>query len=298
MANDTELERKNLQVFCGSAGDQQTSIFGTMKNPDPDYSKDPEELQGTNWPQGWQNAVAADDAPFMEDMNSLFYVLSYMTKYLYQHGIPEWSNKETYTASKSVVLRNGKFYLAKQTTGADNPQDPATDASFTYWYLALDPVNPPADQNWVKGYAQSLANLSQTIDSATEKYPSNKAVQDGLVKRKLIGYDRGYNPGSVSGNFTAVLQDWHERFSIPVADNITITIDTSQLTFPEDWYTMVLEIYFPNGAKTVNLSYAGGILWVNGLTPDFTNGRSHLVALTKHRGWGDVAMSDAGSLGG
>lgn len=115
---------------------------------------------------------------------------------------------------------------------------------------------------------------------------------------RLRAYDRGYNPGSVSGNFTAVLQDWHERFSIPVADNMTITIDTSQLTFPEEWYTMVFEIYFINGAKTVNLSYAGGIRWVNGLTPDFTNGRSHLVALTKHRSWGDVAMSDAGSLGG
>lgn len=186
MANDTELERKQLQVFCGGAGEQQTSVFGTMKNPAPDYSKDPETLQGANWPQGWQNAVAADDAPFMEDMNSLFYVLSYMTKYLYQHGIPEWSNKETYTASKSVVLRNGKFYVAKQTTGADNPQDPATDSSNTYWYMALDPVNPPADQNWVQGYAQSLANLSQTIDGSTSKYPSNKAVQTAVGAKQDI----------------------------------------------------------------------------------------------------------------
>lgn len=180
MANDTELERKQLQVFCGGAGEQQTSVFGTMKNPDPDYSKDPETLQGANWPQGWQNAIAADDAPFMEDMNSLFYVLSYMIKYLYQHGIPEWSSKETYIAYKSVVLRNGKFYLAKQTTGADNPHNPENDSSNIYWYLALDPVNPPASQNWVQGYAQSLANLSQTIDGSTSKYPSNKAVQTAV----------------------------------------------------------------------------------------------------------------------
>ena len=201
MANDTELERKQLQVFCGGAGEQQTSVFGTMKNPAPDYSKDPETLQGTNWPQGWQNAIAADDAPFMEDMNSLFYVLSYMIKYLYQHGIPEWSNKETYTASKSVVLRNGKFYLAKQTTGADNPQDPATDSSNTYWYMALDPVNPPADQNWVQGYAQSLANLSQTIDGSTSKYPSNKAVQTAVgAKQNTI---TGAASTIVSNNLTA-----------------------------------------------------------------------------------------------
>ena len=144
---------------------------------------------------------------------------------------------------------------------------------------------------YVKGRVTSLT--PKTVFHAVDY---NDYAED-IQKCKLIAYDRGYNPGSVSGNFTAVLQDWHERFSIPVADNVTITIDTSQLTFPEEWYTMVFEIYFPNGAKTVNLSYAGGIRWVNGLTPDFTNGRSHLVALTKHRVWGDVAMSDAGSLG-
>lgn len=180
MANDPELARKLLQVFCGGAGEQQTSVFGTMKNTTPEYSTDPDVLQGTNWPQGWQNAVAADDAPFMEDMNSLFYVMSYLVKYLYQHGVAEWNNKETYTALKSIVFRNGKLYVAKQSSGADNPRDPATDSSNTYWYLALDPVNPPASQNWVQGYAQSLANLSQTIDSSTSKYPSNKAVQDAI----------------------------------------------------------------------------------------------------------------------
>lgn len=188
MANDPELARKLLQVFCGGAGEQQTSVFGTMKNTTPEYSTDPDVLQGTNWPQGWQNAIAADDAPFLEDMNSFFYVISYLVKYLYQHGVAEWNNKETYTALKSVVFSNGKLYVAKQSTGADNPQDPATDSSNTYWYLALDPVNPPADQNWVIGYAQSLANLSQTIDSSTSKYPSNKAVQDALSGIDLSGY--------------------------------------------------------------------------------------------------------------
>ena len=144
---------------------------------------------------------------------------------------------------------------------------------------------------YVKGRVTSLT--PKTVFHAVDY---NDYAED-IQKCKLIAYDRGYNPGSVSGNFTAVLQDWHERFSIPVANNVTITIDTSQLTFPEEWYTMVFEIYFTNGAKTVTLSYAGGIRWVNGLTPDFTNGRSHLVALTKHRSWNDVAMSDAGSLG-
>lgn len=187
--------------------------------------------------------------------------------------------------------------------------EPSSPKKYDVWY------NP--DANIIKRYLEDgwedvrLAYLGQWFSESISPYrvtelktkPTFCAVDyndyaEDIQKCKLIAYDRGYNPGSVSGNFTAVLQDWHERFSIPVADNVTITIDTSQLTFPEEWYTIVFEIYFINGAKTVNLSYAGGIRWVNGLTPDFTNGRSHLVALTKHRSWGDVAMSDAGSLGG
>lgn len=187
--------------------------------------------------------------------------------------------------------------------------EPSSPKKYDIWY------NP--DANIIKRYLEDgwedvrLSYLGQWFSESISPYrvtelktkPTFCAVDyndyaEDIQKCKLIAYDRGYNPGSVSGNFTAVLQDWHERFSIPVADNVTITIDTSQLTFPEEWYTIVFEIYFINGAKTVNLSYAGGIRWVNGLTPDFTNGRSHLVALTKHRSWGDVAMSDAGSLGG
>lgn len=145
---------------------------------------------------------------------------------------------------------------------------------------------------YVKGRVTSLT--PKTVFHAVDY---NDYAAD-IQKCKLIAYDAGRNPGSLSGSYTLVLQDNDERVSLQVADNVTINIDTSRLTFPEEWYTVIFEVYFTNGAKTVNLSYAGGIRWVNGLTPDFTNGRSHLVALTKHRSWGDVGMSDAGSFGG
>ena len=208
-----------------------------------------------------------------------------------------------------IGVMNPGFVLSGNLWGYfEQSTEPSSPKKYDIWY------NP--DANIIKRYLEDgwedvrLAYLGQWFSESISPYrvtelktkPTFRAVDYNdyaadIQKCKLIAYDRGYNPGSVSGDFTAVLQDWHERFSISVADNVTITIDTSQLTFPEEWYTMVFEIYFPNGAKTVNLSYAGGIRWVNGLTPDFTNGRSHLVALTKHRSWGNVAMSDAGSLG-
>lgn len=217
----------------------------------------------------------------------------------------------------------GQELFLGYNSGVMNPGFVSTDSLWRYFEKSTEPSSPKKydiwynpDANIIKRYSEDgwkdvrLAYLGQWFAESISPYrvtelktkPTFCAVDyndyaEDIQKCKLIAYDRGYNPGSVSGNFTAVLQDWHERFSIPVADNVTITIDTSQLTFPEEWYTIVFEIYFTNGAKTVNLSYAGGIRWVNGLTPDFTNGRSHLVALTKHRSWGDAAMSDAGSLG-
>lgn len=232
------------------------------------------------------------------------------------HGL--YFRSITWDCSKGQELFLG-YYIGAMNSGFvssgnlwryfEQSTEPSSPKKYDIWY------NP--DANIIKRYLEDgwedvrLAYLGQWFSESISPYrvtelktkPTFCAVDyndyaEDIQKCKLIAYDRGYNPGSVSGNFTAVLQDWHERFSIPVADNVTITIDTSQLTFPEEWYTIVFEIYFINGAKTVNLSYAGGIRWVNGLTPDFTNGRSHLVALTKHRSWGDVAMSDAGSLGG
>lgn len=152
--------------------------------------------------------------------------------------------------------------------------------------------------------------LTSTVIAAEVEYANGKVTRltpktafqavdySDFQRCKQIAYDSGRNPGSLSGSYTLVLQENDERVSLAVADNVTINIDTSQLTFPKDWYTVVFEIYFTNGAKTVNLSYAGGIHWVNGLTPDFSNGLSHLLALTKHRTWGDVGISDAGSFGG
>lgn len=228
-----------------------------------------------------------------------------------------------YTRSITWDCSKGQELFLGYDSGAMNPGFVSTGGLWRYFEKSIEPSSPKKydiwynpDANIIKRYLEDgwknvrLAYLGQWFTESISPYrvtelktkPTFRAVDYNdyaadIQKCKLIAYDRGYNPGSVSGNFTAVLQDWHERFSIPVADNVTINIDTSRLTFPEEWYTMVFEIYFLNGAKTVNLSYAGGIRWVNGLTPDFTNGRSHLVALTKHRSWGDVAMSDAGSLG-
>lgn len=195
------------------------------------------------------------------------------------------------TDKRNIIFNNGwighprQSYYNIESNRNYRTNDDEADIIMTTTIIA-------AAVEYVKGRVTSLT--PKTVFHAVDY---NDYAED-IQKCKLIAYDRGYNPGSLSGSYTVVLQDNDERVSLKVADNVTINIDTSRLTFPKDWYTVIFEVYFTNGAKTVNLSYAGGIRWVNGLTPDFTNGRGHLVALTKHRIWTDVGMSDAGSFGG
>lgn len=195
------------------------------------------------------------------------------------------------TDKRNIVFNNGwmghprqSYYNIEDNRNYRTNND-ETDIIITTTIIA-------AAVEYVKGRVTSLT--PKTVFHAVDY---NDYAED-IQKCKQIAYDSGRNPGSLSGSYTLVLQENDERVSLAVADNVTINIDTSQLTFPKDWYTVVFEIYFTNGAKTVNLSYAGGIHWVNGLTPDFSNGLSHLLALTKHRTWGGVGISDAGSFGG
>lgn len=229
-----------------------------------------------------------------------------------------------YTRSITWDCSKGQKLFLGYDIGAMNPGFVSSGNLWGYFEQSTEPSSPKKYDIWynpeaniIKRYLDNGWNdmratyLGQWFSESISPYrvtelktkPIFRAADYNdyaadIQKCKLIAYDASRNPGSLSGSYTLVLQDNDERVSLKVADNVTINIDTSRLTFPEEWYTVIFEVYFTNGAKTVNLSYAGGIRWVNGLTPDFTNGRSHLVALTKHRSWGDVGMSDAGSFGG
>lgn len=319
------------QMFSGTTAPESPVITTTWLDTE---AKDVKVYDGTQWVGGVSLPLCTFDnqdekvTAVIQVFNGMGYIgeHTYMlpgVKFLISKGYNlDGSYKNEEYTNNTVIISNGiinnnciSFYriysngvihiynVSKKQYLGELSYVPPLSSTFQWYYNTTDRLwymHESSETVWKQvdyiNFGEFTDKTSGTFKDVFRAVDYNDYAED-IQKCKLIAYDRGYNPGSVSGNFTAVLQDWHERFSIPVADNVTITIDTSQLTFPEEWYTMVFEIYFLNGAKTVDLSYAGGIRWVNGLTPDFTNGRSHLVALTKHRSWSDVAMSDAGSLG-
>lgn len=317
-----KLARVTQKIFAGNAQPTDTAVFGTMKTQAPQYTGDIAQLMSNPaFLRGWGSAVEENFAPFMEEMTGVQKVFSQQIAYLLQDGIPEYDPGTTYyigsvvrsgnswyesivdnntgsavtDTSKWVLLFNGKNFIEgipnwyNGTIYAKGSiTKTLTEGNVILW-LSLQDNNLNQDPTSTSGYWKKIIDTS--FEFVTQQYVDNNF--------RRIAYDEDRNVGDISGNYTLALGNTDERISIPVVDNVTITLDPSGLTFPDnkDWYTVVLDIYFPAGAKTITFAYSTGeaLKWINGLVPDFTNGSPHFVTFTRHKAWDYFVSSDAGT---
>lgn len=106
-----KLPRKTQKIFCSKPTlENQTSVFGTMKTADKQYSTDVGILQSNAaYEQGWKSATIASYKPFMEDFNTLNYINTSQLAYLFQQGIPEWDEATAYYKN-SFCSYNGDLW--------------------------------------------------------------------------------------------------------------------------------------------------------------------------------------------
>lgn len=145
------LARKFLNLFCRD-NNSDVGIFGSKYNGSPLSSTDPDSIQdlsnpASSWLSGWSKAVVSSQAPCMEDMNGVMYVLSYMTKYLYQTGIPEWNSDEDYN-QYALTQYGGVLYFCLTANSNQNPS-----SSPSYWR----PLKLTA--SWVAGATYSVGDI-------------------------------------------------------------------------------------------------------------------------------------------
>ena len=136
------LTRKTFKLFGGSGTLSNFGQFGSKEAGLPQTSMDPTIIQQlAAWLAGWSSAISgADKAPYLQDMNGVMYVFSYMTAYLYQMGIPEWDTGTTYYINSVVQANNGQWFKSLQDTNAGNA--PPAGASNAFWQWINEP--PPA----------------------------------------------------------------------------------------------------------------------------------------------------------
>lgn len=133
-----KLPRKTQKIFCSNpTSENQTSVFGTMKTANKQYSSDIEILQSNvAYEQGWKSATIASYKPFMEDFNTLNYINTSQLAYLFQQGVAEWDDGTTYYINSIVkaVTSAGDLKLYRSLTD-DNINNNPTASDSIHWTL-------------------------------------------------------------------------------------------------------------------------------------------------------------------
>ena len=125
-----KIERKTQKIFAGNADTDELAVFGSMMSGTPVYNDDIEALQSEAYTEGWKAAVAANEAPFMEEMNAVQYGFSKQLAYLFQQGIPEWDAGTTYYLN-SFCQVGGVIYKSKLDENINH--SPGDDTEEIYW---------------------------------------------------------------------------------------------------------------------------------------------------------------------
>ena len=126
------LARKYQKIFGKNADATDLGVVGSKTEDNPQYSADVETLQSlSNWETGLRAIVTNSIAPYLQDHNSIFYVITSQLAYLFQAGIAEWNSQTEYVANRSVVLKSGKIYMA--IANNTNVEPEVTASWDTYW---------------------------------------------------------------------------------------------------------------------------------------------------------------------
>jgi len=113
-----KITRKHQKIFAGDVPPTNVvAQFGSLKAASPFYSSDPYTIQALDaWGAGWADAVINNYAPSMQDLNSVFYVMTYQLGYIFQNGVPYWSSQTPYFIG-SIISDDAKtLYMSVSDT--------------------------------------------------------------------------------------------------------------------------------------------------------------------------------------
>lgn len=169
------LDRKHQKVFAKNAQSTDLGVVGSKMAGSEQYSTDIETLQSlSNWETGLRAQVSNSNAPYLQDQNSILYVITSQLAYLFQSGIAEWNSQTEYVANRSVVLKNGKIYIA--IASSTNIEPEVTLGWGTYWKSLVD-------WGFIQGNLYKQTDLWNTI---------LKGVYfDSTVASAIGGYPKG-----------------------------------------------------------------------------------------------------------
>lgn len=206
----------------------------------------------------------------------------------YQEAVPQVVDGGNINYEKDAVFKYLKYLKTTIDALVDMPIGKSLIIDSNNRFDYISPENVSNKTNEING--QSTEN----------QYPNAKAVYEAIKDfdakfLKRIAYEN-MRVVECSDSVTVTLRDTDEIVSFKISNNTSITIDTSQLTFPKHFYTVQLYVWFPDGLKTISLStnLPNGLKYINGIIPDFSTPREHWLVARVANGWTRLDISDAG----
>ena len=239
-----KITRKSAKIFAEGANAAVGGIsqFGSLAAGTPNYSKDPDVIQGlSQYSQGWSAAVLGTKSPALEDRNALDFLLSYQQAYIMQRGIPEWLDTETYYQGSFASKSNGALYVSKVDNNTNH--DPEEDVSGTYWIKFPTPAEVAATYVKKAGDTMTGALAVQNDISSTGDVSANTFTATTSMTTAT--------PSSSSNDTTVPTTEWvnlklgdldmlgRMDYSSAVATDIT---SSRSYTCPVDGYVFLREM--------------------------------------------------------
>lgn len=281
-----KIERKTQKIFGGNAESDQLAVFGSMITGTPVYNDDIETLQSEAYTEGWQVAVAANEAPFMEEMNGVQYGFSKQLAYLFQQGIAEWDAGTTYYLN-SFCQVGGVIYKSMQDENINH--SPADDTEGTYWSplktggggsgglevcdigMSLYIDETKGLRRWLNGQIVAINQNTQGFLTRLKKivalYPSLLTTEENWQAAKTLS-DYG-QVGKFVFNY-AEDEETVESVRLPAVVNVQGLLDLQNLG-------MTVEAGLPNITGTTNQTVSGNTddfttEWIGAIKTDFITG--------------------------
>lgn len=115
------LPRESQKVFGSTGGTGEFGQIGSKAAGVPVTTKNIETMQSLSQFDQGLNAIVSDQGtsvlPYLEDLNSLFFLTTSQLAYLFQSGVPEWNDETEYYQDISIVLKGGVLWVDIYGTG-------------------------------------------------------------------------------------------------------------------------------------------------------------------------------------
>ena len=169
-----KLERKVMEIYGENAATRDIIPSGSDIAGNIVETKDPDVIQTEAYKTGVRSAVVGNNSTTLQNRQALDFLFSRQLKYLFQKGIPEWKDTETYYNGSFVSDGNGKIYCSKVDDNIGNDLEDKTKwKEFTPGGGGL-----PIGAVYYSGFSTATQNpgalplfTGETISNAEEIYP-------------------------------------------------------------------------------------------------------------------------------